>query len=52
MDHLYEFELFCGLNPDEIDRILSISQEEKYKNEVIIAEDSPQDNDLFVLLGG
>ena len=49
---LCKFKLFDGISPDDIDLILSAGREEKYDNEKIILEDTPQENDLFVVLEG
>jgi len=51
-NRLLEFKLFDGLNPDDGNKVISISLEEKYNNEEIIFEDSLQHFDLFIVLDG
>jgi CRP-like cAMP-binding protein len=46
------FEIFAGLNSDEINNILSMGQEVEYEDEVIIFEDSSLPSDFFILLEG
>jgi CRP-like cAMP-binding protein len=51
-EKIASFEIFAGLNSDEIDNILSMGQEVEYEDEVIIFEDSSMPSDFFILLQG
>jgi len=49
---LSTYPVFSGLNDDELQEILSCCQEEIFKNEDIIQEDSTATSTLYVLLEG
>jgi CRP-like cAMP-binding protein len=51
-EKIANFEIFRGLNTDEIDKILSMGQEVEYEDEIIIFEDSSLPSDFFILLEG
>ncbi len=51
-EKIAEFEIFKGLNTDEIDTILSMGQKVACRNTEIIFEDSSLSSDFFILLQG
>ena len=51
-ENILTFDLFKGLNPDDMPDLLAVSEEEVYdKGQSIIEESSPS-SDLYVLLSG
>ena len=51
-EKIASFEIFKGLNPDEIDNILSMGREVACQDTKIIFEDSSLSSDFFILLDG
>ena len=53
-EDILQFKIFEGLNLEELDAVLSISQEVSYKSGYVILEESSYgaDSDFFVILHG
>ena len=52
VEEIAKLEIFNGLSSEEIEKVISVSQEVFYNNKEVIIEESSPSTDLFILLDG
>jgi len=52
VEEIDKLEIFNGLSSEEIEKLISLSQEVSYNNKEVILEESSLSTDLFILLDG
>jgi len=52
LEEIDKLEIFNGLSSEEIETVISVSQEVSYNNKEVILEESSVSTDLFILIEG